>query len=92
MSAEMNRARAGVHAAQGGLNYSLEVFGDELAKREGYNANDGLEAVQYYLMQKHGWLPRDIKTMSLEDLRFALAEEMHGWTLPNDAKDHYKMR
>jgi hypothetical protein len=91
MSTEMNQARANIHAAQGSLNYSLEIFGDELAKREGYKAHDGLEAIQYYLMQKHGWLPRDLKTMSLEDLRFALAEELHGWTLPKNARGHYKL-
>lgn len=84
---EMNEARHGLHQAEGNLAYSLEVFGDDLAKTKKYKSGiDGLDAVRYYLMQKHNWLPRDVNSMSYEDLRFAMSEELAGWTLPKNAK------
>lgn len=64
----------------------LDRFGDTLAEREGYRTYDGIEAVHYYLIQKHGWLPRDVRTMSYEDMRFALGEEMAGWTIQKAPK------
>ena len=57
----------------------LEDFGDDLAKREGYQTIDGMEAVRFYLMQKHNWLPSQVNSMSSEDLRFALTKEMGDW-------------
>ncbi len=82
----MNSVRWEFHQAQGGLNYCLEVFGDSLRTTHGWkNELDGLEAIRYYLMTKHHWTPAVLRAMSLEDLRFALTEEMQGWTLPKDA-------
>ncbi|KRG54110.1 hypothetical protein ABB22_16875 [Stenotrophomonas nitritireducens] len=82
----MNEIRLRLRKAEAHLNYSLDVFGDSLGKKHGWkNTLDGLEAVRYYLMQKHHWTPSQLQAMSLEDLRFALTEEMHGWRLPKDA-------
>jgi hypothetical protein len=67
------------------MDYSLEVFGDHLAEREGYKAHKGLEAICFYLVQKFRWLPRDVKSMSKEDIHFVMAEEMSGWRLPKEA-------
>ncbi|MBO6892854.1 MAG: hypothetical protein JJ866_13005 [Roseibium sp.] len=67
------------------LNFGLVVFGDRLAQREGYKEHKGVEAIQFYLVQKHNWLPSQVKAMSPEDLRFCVAEEMSGWTLPAEA-------
>lgn len=75
-----------LRVTEGELAYDLDVFGEELAKREGYKAVDGLDAVHLYLMNRHHWLPRDVRSMSFEDLRFALSEEMQGWTLPAAAR------
>ena len=83
------RLEANVRYVDGALNFHLSVFGDALAKREGYKENKGLDALRYYLMRKHDWLPRDVKAMSIDDLRFALSEEMHGWTLPKAARHAY---
>lgn len=74
-----------LHQAKGGLDYCLDVFGDHIATREGYKSVSGLDAVHYYLIQKHDWLVRDVKSMSMDDLRFALAEELEGWSLPPEA-------
>jgi hypothetical protein len=72
--------------AEADLAYMLHCFGDELAKRHGYKANSGIEAVHFYLTQKHGWQPSVVRAMTAEDLRFSLSEEMHDWTLPADAQ------
>lgn len=75
-----------MHAAKSNLNYLLEVFGDDLARREGYRDINGIEAIHLYLVNKHHWLPRDVRAMSYDDLQFALHTEMQGWTPPPDAR------
>ena len=83
---EKNANRHGLHLARASSTYYLSVFGDELAKREGYRSGlDGLDAVRFFLMQKHQWLPRDVLNMSDEDMQFAMSEETVGWTLPKEA-------
>ena len=65
--------------------YNLAVFGDHLAKRNNYKAHSGIDAVHFYLVQKHNWLPSTVKAMKAEDLIFCLEEEMVGWVLPKGA-------
>lgn len=74
-----------LHTAQGELAYTLDVFGDKLAERENYKSVDGIEAVYFYLVHKFGWQPSHVRSMSYEDLRFVLSEEMHNFTLPKAA-------
>ena len=69
-----------------GLDYALYVYGDVIADREEYKELTGFEAIQFYLMTKYGWLPSQVKSMSLEDLRFCMAEEMHGFVLPKECR------
>jgi hypothetical protein len=83
---EYNEVRYNLHEVTGRMNYHMELFGDEFAQRNGYKAHNGLDAVHFYLIQKHGWLPRDVRTMSLEDIRFVLEEEMKGWTVPAEGQ------
>lgn len=54
---------------------SLMETGDMLAKREKYKLLAGIDAVKYYLMQKHHWLPSQINAMTVADLDFAVSEE-----------------
>ena len=75
-----------LYEAEGNLTYSLDVFGDEIAKREKYKDLDGIEAIHFYLIHKFKWLPSQVKSMSAEDLRFVLTEEMSGWTMPKNAR------
>ena len=82
---QLNESRKRNHAVQGDLNYLLEVFGDGLAEQHGYHDLDGLDAVRYYLMQKHHWLPAQVRAMSMDDLHFAISQEIAGWTLPPEA-------
>jgi hypothetical protein len=65
--------------------FGLHLFGDHLAKREGYKNLDGMEAVHFYLIQKFHWLPAHVRAMSYDDLRFVLHQEMQGWTWPEEA-------
>lgn len=81
--------RAQSHFYEGALRFSLELFGDQLAKREGYQELAGIDAVRYYLMLKFRWLPREVKALSFDDLRFAMAEEISGWTIPPEAQSSF---
>lgn len=76
-----DQIRADLHQEMGKLNYLLEKFGDYLAKQNGYKDIDGIEAVQFFLMEKHHWTPATVKTMSLEDTRWAMTQEMAGWSV-----------
>lgn len=53
----------------------LYAQGIRIAEREGYKTSDGLEAIQQYLMKKHHWLPSQVRSMSIDDLAFAMSEE-----------------
>ena len=53
----------------------LDQIGDKLAEREGYSTHSGIDAVLYYLMQKHHWMPSQVRSMTLNDLHFAVSEE-----------------
>lgn len=70
------------YRAVGSLNAMLHIFGDELAKQEDYKGLGGIEAIHFYLIKKFHWLPRDVRAISLEDLRFVLTEELKDWTVP----------
>jgi hypothetical protein len=87
MTKEHYQATKALRLTEGQLAYHVDCFGNHLAKREGYKAHSGIEAVQFYLMNKHGWLPSQVRSMSHDDLRFCLEEEMSGWTLPTEALD-----
>lgn len=77
MDKERDEVRTRLRDAEARLTVDLERFGDWLAKKEGYGELDGLEAIQFHLMEKHHWLPSQIKSMSHEDLRFAMTKELH---------------
>jgi len=74
------------HEIQGNLNYLTDVYGDDIAKREGYQALEGIEAIHFYLIQKYHWTPATVRHLSSEDIDFLLKEEMHGWTLPKELR------
>ena len=75
-----------LHQATGNLNYHLEVFGHHLAKQHNWTDIDGMDAVHYYLIKKYHWLPRDVRSMTGEDILLALHEEMQDWFLPPEAR------
>ena len=75
-----------LHQAIGNMNYLLEVFGHELADKQGWRDIDGMEAIWLYVINKHHWLPRDVRSMTPDDLRLVLHQEMQGWTAPPAAR------
>ena len=75
-----------LYQAGGDLSYTLAVFGDHIAAREGYKAHKDIEAVYFYLVHKFSWQPSQVRGMSFDDIRFVLAEELEGWVLPKDAR------
>lgn len=83
---ELNEARRELHLANAELNYLLELFGDDLAKREKYQSHKGLDAIHFYICQNFHYLPSDVFSMKIEDLRFLLAEEMSNWTVSKPLK------
>lgn len=86
MSKEKYDLWRNLHDVEGKLAYSLAVFGDALAEREGYREVSGIEAVHFYVMHKFRWLPSVVRSMSADDLQFVLKEDMSGWTMPPDAR------
>ncbi len=74
------------YAAQGNLAYYLELFGNFLAEREGYKQLDGMEAIYFYIVQKYHWMPKDVRSMNFDDIRFLLSEEMVDWTAPPESR------
>lgn len=53
----------------------LTLKGNSIAKKEGYNSLNGIEAIQYYLIKKHNWLPSQVRSMSMDNLSFCMSEE-----------------
>ena len=68
--------------ANANLEYTLIVFGDHLA-------HSGIDAVHFYICQTYHYLPSQVRSMSVDDLRFLLAEKMYDWTLPTEAKPQW---
>ncbi|MCX5508368.1 hypothetical protein [Pseudomonas sp. BJa3] len=79
-----------LYQAQAEMDYILDVFGDSLAK-EHKLPNDlyGMEAVDFYLMQKHNWTAAQLNQMTREQKRFALSSELAGFILPKNA--HFEL-
>lgn len=74
------------YVAQANNAYYLELFGNYIAEREGYKHLDGMEAIYFYLINKFHWMPRDVRSMNYDDIRFVLSEEMVDWTAPIEAR------
>lgn len=85
MQKEINKAEYDLCQFDVNLKYNLIKFGDFIAKREKYKEFKGIKAVYFYLIQKYNWTPSIVRSMSDDDLRFVLTEEMQAWTLPKDA-------
>ena len=72
--------------AEADLAYLLDVFGDTLAAKKLVPSElSDMDAVNYYLVRKFNWTPGEVRSMSAEDKRFALTEEMKGFGLPKEA-------
>ena len=59
-------------------NHALDRRGERIAEKNGWIQISGIEAVKYYLMQKHHWTPAQLDAMSIEQLRFAMRFDTAG--------------
>jgi hypothetical protein len=75
-----------LRSIEGERAFHLDLFGDFLAKREGYVEHKGLDALLYYLIQKYHWLPSQVRSLNQDDLHLLFDEEMSGWTLPKEER------
>ncbi|WP_370559628.1 hypothetical protein NMD70_08400 [Edwardsiella tarda] len=75
------------YQARAELAYTLDCFGDYLARMHGYpSAVAGFEAIYLYLCNKYHWPITRSRVMAHEDIRLALALEMEDWSLPPEAQ------
>lgn len=67
--------------------FQLHLFGDDLATRQAYHST-GLAAIHHYLIERHHWLPHQVKCWKASVLQSLLTEEMQGWQ-PNEDQVHF---
>lgn len=72
------QARLGLYRAKAELDYHAELFGNVLARRDGYGV-DGREALELYLCRELGYPPGDVGSWSYETIRELLVPKMAGW-------------
>lgn len=78
--------RRGFHEGDAELNAQLDVFGNQLAKQHGWSELEDDQAVRFYLLRKHHWLPSQVNSMTYAEMRFALSEELAGWLPPENVR------
>lgn len=68
--------------------FKLEALCRETRQRHGtpWAPLEKLEAAQYLAMKKYGWTIEYARGISRDDLMFALAEELHAFQLPEEAR------
>lgn len=87
MNAALLRQNYLLHITQAEQNFITECFGDYLGASGQVPAGlRGREAIEHYLINKHHWLPAQVRALSWEDLRACLLAELSSWTLPADAR------
>ena len=64
--------------------FCLSALGDALALARGWKLA-GLEAIEYALIQRHSWLPDQIRQLSPRDKWLSLHEELAGLKTADDA-------
>jgi hypothetical protein len=82
----INESRLDFRKTEAHLNYYLDLFGDHIAEREGYRSLSGMNAVHFYIIHTFRWLPKDVKSMSLEDVRLVLTQEMDEYHAESNKK------
>ena len=70
-----------LHMAIAEERLSLVMFGDQIAKSEGYKV-DGFDAIYLYLFEKKGVDPARARKMHYEAIKFLLWKELDGWVRP----------
>lgn len=55
---------------------ALSAKGKALAKELGYGDLEGLDAIHRYLIEKHHWLPRDVRALTIDELELLLGGDL----------------
>ncbi len=84
---ELEKQTKRLYDARGVAYYHLALFGDFIADREGYKELTEMEAIYFYIAQKHSWTTTYVKRLPFEELESLLIEERYGWTIPPDARE-----
>lgn len=84
MEKELFLAAHKFNSANADLMTALSFFGNVIAKEENYLSHTGIDAIHWYLICQHGWLPSVVKSLSIDDLLFLMAERTHGMVLPKE--------
>ena len=58
--------------AEGEMKSIFSMLGDTIARDQGYEDLRGMDAVFRYLIDKHHWLPHQVRSLSVEDLSLLL--------------------
>ena len=71
-----NRKQLEAEAAYADAKFREELapIGDRIAKARRWNIG-GVEAVYRFLMEKFGWLPRDVRALDSEDLNMLVRDD-----------------
>ncbi len=75
MQSELDESTRSLLHAEADLIAHLHRCGNEIAKKHKYRGLEGLEAVRYFLMQKHNWTPAQVRSLNYDDLRFAMSQD-----------------
>ena len=51
----------------------FEKIGDHIAEKEGYVGLQGMKAIHRYIIEKYGWQPEQVRSLSTDDLELLLA-------------------
>ncbi len=83
----ISELRARKHRANADLLAAWEDRGDRIAVAMGYEGLDGLEAVHRYLVDKHHWLPRDVRGLTTDDFEMLFAGDPVGKQRPRNSRE-----
>lgn len=60
----------------------LHFYGYVLAEEEGFLVHKGIDAIHWHLVLRFGWPLSAVRSLSIDDLWFLLAERTYGIVLP----------
>lgn len=64
------------------LACTINIYGEDLKEKNGWNVSNGRDAITVYLVNKHGWTVEHARSLSYESLKFALTEELKSFAPP----------
>ena len=72
MNEDLHKATEALFIADAKLRAGIARRGEKIAKDNGYSNLVGLDAIYRYLIDKHHWLPSQVRALSTDDLSLLL--------------------